>query len=79
MERMTPLKAMRAKCLDCCAGSRHEVAHCCIENCPLYPYRFGRRPGSGRRQLTDEQLAAAAERLTAARETRRHATASASY
>lgn len=79
MERMTPLKAMRAKCLDCCAGSRYEVAHCCMENCPLFPYRFGRRPGSGRSKLTDEQRASAAECLRVAREARRNATDSASH
>ena len=40
---MTPMKAIRAKCLDCC-GSSHEVRLCTVEKCPLYPYRFGKRP-----------------------------------
>lgn len=40
---MTPTKAIRAKCLDCC-GSSHEVRLCTVEKCPLYPYRFGKRP-----------------------------------
>lgn len=40
---MTPMKAIRAKCLDCC-GTSHEVRFCTIEKCPLYPYRFGKRP-----------------------------------
>ncbi len=40
---MTPMKAIRAKCLDCC-GTSHEVRLCTIEKCPLYPYRFGKRP-----------------------------------
>ena len=40
----TPIKSMRFKCLDCCAGSAPEVKKCeCIE-CPLWLYRFGRRP-----------------------------------
>lgn len=58
MERMTPLKAMRGKCLDCCAGSGYEVAHCCIENCPLFSYRFGRRPGSdgANSRMSNERL-----------------------
>lgn len=41
---MTPMKAIRAKCLDCCCGSFHEVRLCTAEKCPLFPYRFGKRP-----------------------------------
>lgn len=41
---MRPLKAIRAKCLDCSGGSFTEVKLCVIPDCPLYPYRFGRRP-----------------------------------
>ena len=40
----TPIKAIRKKCLDCTNGSRKEVRLCTIIECPLYPYRFGRRP-----------------------------------
>ena len=42
MKRVTPLKAIRHKCLDCSGGSRKEVYHCQFENCSLYPYRLGR-------------------------------------
>ena len=41
---MTPMKAIRAKCLDCCCGSAHEVNLCPCEECTLYPYRFGKNP-----------------------------------
>ena len=41
---MTPMKAIRAKCLDCCAGSAKAVRTCAAPNCPLFPYRFGHRP-----------------------------------
>lgn len=44
---MTPIKAIRAKCLDCCCGQAKEVRLCPIEKCPLYPYRFGKRPQVG--------------------------------
>jgi hypothetical protein len=44
MSQLTPLKAMRAKCLDCSCGSRKEVSNCQIPDCPIYPYRFGKRP-----------------------------------
>ena len=41
---LTPIKAIRAKCVDCSAGSLVEVRECVIKKCPLYPYRMGRRP-----------------------------------
>lgn len=41
---MTPMKAIRAKCLDCSCGSSNEVKKCPITKCPLYPYRTGHRP-----------------------------------
>jgi hypothetical protein len=44
MSKLTPMKAIRAKCLDCSCGSRKEVSECLIPDCPLYPYRFGKRP-----------------------------------
>jgi hypothetical protein len=44
MKRLTPLKAIRAKCLDCSAGQPSEIRNCVITICPLYPYRFGKNP-----------------------------------
>lgn len=41
---MTPIKAIRAKCIDCCCGNVSEVRRCPCEDCPLYPYRMGHRP-----------------------------------
>lgn len=41
---MTPIKAIRAKCQDCCCGQYKEVALCPCTDCPLYPYRFGKDP-----------------------------------
>jgi len=40
----TPIKAIRKKCLDCCCDQVKEVRLCPVINCPLYPYRMGRRP-----------------------------------
>lgn len=40
----TPIKSIRLKCLDCCAGSGPEVKSCICADCPLFPYRMGRRP-----------------------------------
>lgn len=44
MKILRPLKAIRAKCIDCCGGSAREVRFCEIETCPLFPYRFGKKP-----------------------------------
>lgn len=40
----TPMKAIRAKCIDCCCGDMKEIRECTIEKCPLWPYRMGHRP-----------------------------------
>jgi hypothetical protein len=36
--------AIRKKCIDCSGGSRKEVRLCPVVACPLWPYRFGKRP-----------------------------------
>lgn len=40
----TPLKAIRAKCLDCMCDQPMEVRLCPSESCPLWPYRMGHNP-----------------------------------
>lgn len=40
---LTPMKAIRQKCLECCAWSFKEVKECPCPNCALYPFRYGRR------------------------------------
>lgn len=55
-KKLTPMKAIRAKCLDCCCGSSPEVKSCTIKKCPLWIYRSGHRPESGiKRQMTESQ------------------------
>ncbi len=44
MVKITPIKAIRKKCLDCCCGQKTEIRDCVIKNCALYPYRMGHRP-----------------------------------
>ena len=41
---LTPVKAIRAKCHDCCCDSAQEVKLCPVTDCPLYPYRMGHNP-----------------------------------
>lgn len=42
--KITPLKSIRLKCLDCCGGQYSEVRNCDIQECPLYPFRHGKNP-----------------------------------
>ena len=42
--RLTPMSAIRKKCLDCACGSRSEVRECELTACALWDYRMGRRP-----------------------------------
>lgn len=44
MATRTPLKAIRAKCMDCTCGQFTEIKECPITDCPLYEYRTGHRP-----------------------------------
>lgn len=44
MTVLTPIKAIRAKCLDCTCGQQAEVRRCKSESCFLWPYRMGHRP-----------------------------------
>ena len=66
-EIKNPVKAIRAFCVDCMGGSYNEVKQCSSESCPLYPFRLGKNPYWTKREMTDEQRAAAAERLAKAR------------
>lgn len=44
MKKLTPMRAIRAKCLDCCCGNPVEVRLCAIDSCSLWAYRSGHRP-----------------------------------
>lgn len=55
---MNPLKAIRAKCLDCCGGSAPEVQLCTATKCDLHQFRFGTNPTRKRRVIAPEHLAA---------------------
>ena len=45
-ELLTPVKAIRAKCLDCTCSQVKEVRSCPSYHCALWPYRMGARPTS---------------------------------
>jgi hypothetical protein len=44
MKCLTPVKAIRAKCLECVGGRPSLVRLCDSETCSLYTYRFGKNP-----------------------------------
>ncbi len=42
---MTPVKSIRKYCVDhCMCKQPREVKLCPCKNCPLWPYRMGKRP-----------------------------------
>ena len=65
---LTPMEAIRARCIDC-SNTASEVAKCTAVNCALWPYRMGTSPYR-KRELTDEQRSAMAERLNKVRHMR---------
>lgn len=65
---LTPLRAIRAKCLDCSAGSAKEVRECVMLDCPLYPYRLGKSLNRKPRILTDEEREALRQRMARMRQ-----------
>ena len=50
----SPLKAIRANCVDCMGGHARLVSSCELVDCPLWPYRMGKNPFHTRK-MTDEQ------------------------
>lgn len=66
--RMSPLRALRLRCVDCCAGSAHEVRLCVSVTCPPWPFRMGSNPWrTPISPAARERLAANAARIAAAR------------
>lgn len=41
---MTPLQAIRAHCLECCADSPKEARECHLTGCHLWNFRLGHNP-----------------------------------
>ena len=48
----SPIRAIRAKCLDCCCGAASEVRKCVNVTCPLWPLRMGSNPFHGKKGPT---------------------------
>ncbi len=56
MKILTPIKSIRAKCLDCCGYQSKEVRLCPAKNCPIYPYRMGKRPKKEEKSLDSSMI-----------------------
>jgi hypothetical protein len=52
-EPISALKALRLRCIDCCAGNSNEVRKCMAVECPTCPFRMGSSPW--RAELTEAQ------------------------
>ena len=72
MKEVSPMKAIRKKCLDCSCGSSEEVKNCFAKKCPLYQFRFGYKLDENgnkkKKNLTDEQRKEMSEKLKKVRE-----------
>jgi hypothetical protein len=68
---MSPLSALRARCLDCCANSADEVRKCVAVGCVSWPFRMGVNPwrsvSEGRREAGRRLAAKRAEKIAEAK------------
>lgn len=46
VKKVSYIKAIRDKCLDCTLNNYNEIKYCTITDCPLFPYRFGCSPST---------------------------------
>lgn len=65
---LTPLRAIRTKCLECSAGSPKEVRECVMLDCSLYAYRMGKSPNRKPRIMTEEEREALRQRMARIRQ-----------
>ena len=69
-KHLTPLQAIRAKCIDCSGDNETEVRLCHVEHCPQWPFRFGKNPFRKKMTLTDQQKLERIARINNVRECR---------
>jgi hypothetical protein len=51
----SPLKAIRANCVDCMGGQARLVSSCELAGCPLWNYRMGKNPFRTRKVSEEER------------------------
>jgi hypothetical protein len=62
-----PVRAIRARCLDCCCGQLSEVRKCVAVDCASWPFRMGLNPFRSKRALSPKQLKVLSDRAAAIR------------
>lgn len=67
-----PVKAIRAKCIDCCGAEDYirRIKECELKKCALYPFRMGVNPYRVRKEMTEEQKEVLKTRLAEARKSK---------
>ncbi len=53
MNNLTPLKAIKLRCIDC-SGDDHP-RKCVSKNCALYPFRLGKNTLLSKRNVSEKQ------------------------
>lgn len=65
---ISPTKACRWKCLECCNFSPNDVRECRIQDCALWPFRFGKDPGRKKVKFSEDRKKKLAKVLSRARD-----------
>ncbi len=60
-KQMSPMAAIRLKCLDCCSGQPSEVRLCESVKCALWAFRAGKHPFTSAKMKSALQEADSAE------------------
>lgn len=74
---MTPLQAIKEKCIDCSGDSAYEAKLCNITDCKLYPFRLGKNPFRKKIEISPERKKELADRMKEFTEIRKKANESA--
>ena len=60
-KKVSPLKVIRLKCLECTNFQEGEVRHCEIDDCILHAFRAGKNPV--KQVISEERRKAMSERM----------------
>jgi hypothetical protein len=66
-QKMPVLKAIRARCIDCCSNQIAEVRKCVAVACPSWPYRMGTNPWRDKKEMNEEHKEKLKDALAKAR------------
>lgn len=72
MKELTPIRAIRAYCIECSGSSTKEVSLCQLLSCPLYLYRMGKRPTAGEKEARKQAIKAISKEVSLDTGSREH-------